>query len=466
VSAVLTEKHGKVSDPPHAEPAFETRASVKKAIPKPPPAKYRRWLLIASVAAVVGVAAWQVYARIAAHGKGAEAAASENGDRTGKASLGFVAGEDGKSDATPRETVPVEVVQRSHTLRLTGSLAPYAKSAVVANTSGIASKVLVDRGSVVRKDDVLVEIDPADANNKLAEGKAVVDELRARLGLGETSEPFEPENQPEVKLAIAALDLAKSNLRRASELHAGKVVSTEAYEQARTECELGMQRVGQALHQVRQSYQAYKTALVRQEMLEKTLRDTKIRAPFDGAVAEKLVEVGEQISSGMQATKVVTLVQIDRLRLSLTVPQQNIGCIQRGQTVRFEVDSFPNRTFEGKVEFITPTVNSDTRSLMVEAVVDNRSGLLRPGLFATAELQLAEQQAKIFVPATAVQRMDEVARVFVVRDGLAREQVVSLGDESQQKVEIRAGLTGNEVLVARPELVRDGARVSTGISRP
>jgi RND family efflux transporter MFP subunit len=444
------------------------------------PARRLRWLVIVVAAALAGVGAWQAYVRIAAHGKAAAdagAAEGESGQRTTKASLGFVPGDhaSGKSGAAARyETAPVEVVGRGHMLRLTGSLMPYKRSSVVANTSGIAAEVRVDRGSVVRRNDILVQIDATDANNKLAEGRELLKELEVRLGLDATGGAFQPESQPEVKLAKASLEQARANLRRAGDLYAKHVVTTESYEQLQTDCELAAQRYGQALHQIRQSYQAYKTAQARVKILEKAVADCTIRAPFDGVVVEKLVEDGEQISAGMQATKVVTLAQIDRLRLSLSVPQQNVGDVREGQTVWFHVDSFPDRRFQGEVKFITPAVTSDTRSMIVEAVVENaakeggalRPGPLRPGLFATAELEVRqpgegpEAAAKMFVPASAVKKMDEVARVFVVRDGVAREQVVALGEETPQRVEIRSGLTGKERIVTRPEGIRDGDPVA------
>ena len=220
---------------------------------------------------------------------------------------------------------------------------------------------------------------------------------------------------------------------------------TEAFDQTQTEYELAIQRYRQALFQIRQAYQVCRTAEIKLAILKKAVDDTTIRAPFDGWVAEKLVAVGEQISSGMQATKVVTLVRIDPLRLSLTVPQQDIGRIQPGQTVRFHVDSFPDRTFEARVRFIAPVVTNDTRSMVVEAVAPNPDRALRPGLFATAELELPRPGSRaVSCRLGAVQRTGEVGRVFVVRDGVAREQVVALGEADEAKVEIRAGLTGKE----------------------
>ena len=267
---------------------------------------------------------------------------------------------------------------------------------------------------------------------------------------------FNPEDEPEVRLAKASADLAAANLKRAKDLYAKNVMSAEAFDQTRTDYELASQRYRQAFLQIRQAYQVCHTAQVKLAILKKALADTTIRAPFDGWVAEKLVAVGEQINSGVQATKVVTLVRIDPLRLSLTVPQQDIGRIEPGQTVRFHVDSFPDRTFEARVRFIAPVVTSDTRSMVVEALAPNPGCLLRPGLFATAELELRGQATGCFAPAGAVIRSGEVGRVFVVRGGVAREQVVAIGEAEGPAVEIRAGLTGQELLAAHPELVHDG----------
>lgn len=418
--------------------------------------KNKRWLLLGGLALGAAGALFAAQAKLSAWGATAKAKLGiAEPSAQQEASAG--SSQEGKKAAPrPTPTVAVEVVAKNETLRVTGSLMPDEKSSVASNASGIAAEVRCDRGSVVKKGDVLVQIDPTDAKNKLVEGQALVEELRVRLGLDEGPEPFDPLEQPEVKQARASLDLAMANFKRSEELHGKRVVSTEAFEQARTEYDLASSRYRQTLKQVRQSYQIYKTALARLAILEKAVEDTTIRAPFDGWVAERLVSVGEQISSGMQATKVVTLVRVDPLRLSLTVPQQSIGAVQPGQKVLFQVDSFPGRTFEGSVRYITPIVNSETRSLVVEAVVPNPDGLLRPGLFATAQLELGEKAPEMFVPLAAVQRIGEVAKVYVVRDGRAREQVVALGTVNDRSVEVKAGLTGKEMLVAQPERVRDG----------
>ena len=390
MSTVLTEKPATGVKPLSLDHVADTQPTDRPSESRRP--QSRRWLLIAVLAAIVGGGAWYAYARLAAADKSpSETNTGENGSSAGKATLGFLSRSGAKDSALRIETVPVERVQRSDILRLTGSLIADERSSVASNTSGIAAEVAVDRGSIVRKNDVLVQIDPTDAKNKLTEGRAMLEELKARLGLDGDMATFNPQNQPEVRLAEASADLAASNLKRAKEMFAKKVISAEAYDQTQTEYELASQRYRQALLLIKQAYQACQTAMAKLAILEKAVADTTIRAPFDGWVAERLVSVGEQISSGMQATKVVTLVRIDPLRLALTVPQQNIGCIRPGQTVRFHVDSFPDREFTGTVRFIAPIVANDTRSMVVEAVVPNPNGALRPGLFATAELVLPKK---------------------------------------------------------------------------
>ena len=419
-----------------------------------------RWWIIGGLVVVVGVGVAVVRFVQSSSARASDHSAEAAG---GKATLGFQDNAKGVADkpaATPTDTVPVQV-ERTHTaLTLTGTLMADEKSAVASNVSGIVADVRVDRGSLVRKGDVLIQLDPTDAQNRLNEGLALVEELRTRLGLeNETAEPFDAENQPEVKMARAAWQLAVAQYKRTSELYEKRVISSEIFDQVRTEHESSAYRYRQALNQIRQTYQAYKTAQTRLASLRKALKDATITAPFDGLVAEKLVAPGEYVASGPQAAKLVTLVRINPLRLSLAVPQQSIGFVRAGQRVAFEVDSFPGRTFQGELRYISPVVTADTRTLIAEAVVDNADGALRPGLFAKARLELPEQKVELYVPPTAVQRTGEVARVFVVREGVARERVVSLGEASGARVEVRSGLDGSETVVAQADKVRDGQRV-------
>ena len=129
-----------------------------------------------------------------------------------------------------------------------------------------------------------------------------------------------------------------------------------------------------SLQEARQDHLAYLTAVARLAALRKAVADTTIVAPFDGLVVEKHVTVGEQVAGGFIASKVITLARINPLRVWVTVPQQSVGQVVQGQKLVFQVDSYPDRTFQGEVRYISPAVTNDTRSLLVEAVADNSDG--------------------------------------------------------------------------------------------
>ena len=452
-ATVLTEQKAGLQ-PTEAEAAVRQAPAEAEALP----AKRhgRRWALIALAIAALGGGGWY-----ALHERMGAAQAKDAPPAGGKAELRFAEADGGGAGipAARVETVHVEVVPCPDRLRVTGTLTADEQSSVASNVNGIVAEVRVERGSIVKKGDVLVQLDPTDATNRLAEGVALAEELKAKLTLDEAAGEFVAEEQPKVMLAKAALDLMISRVKRAEVLLPNDAISADECEQVKSEYECTVQRHRQALQEVREDYQKYRTAIVRLDALRKALADTTIVAPFDGIIAEKKVAVGEQVTGGFVATSVVTMVRIDPLRLTLTVPQQAIGQIIPGGKVFFHVDSYPGRTFEALVRYISPVVTSDTRSLVIEAVTPNPDGGLRPGLFATAELELPQKQSKLLLPAAAVRRTGEVARVFVVRDGVAREQVVALGEEAGGKVEIRSGLTGDELVLSRSEVFRDGDKL-------
>jgi multidrug resistance efflux pump len=302
-------------------------------------------------------------------GAGKPVSAETAASAAGKANLGYVNGDlaQEKKDQTVPETTAVEVVKQRKSLRVTGSLVGDELSNVASNVNGIVIEIRVDRGSVVKKGEVLVQLDPTDAKNRLSEGLALVEELKTKLSLGDSSAPFVAEEQPEVKLAKATLNLAKSRLKRAENLLPQKAISLDDFEQIRAEADCAEQRYQQAILQIKQTYQSYKTNVAKLSAMRKAVDDTTIKSPFDGVVVEKHVALGEQVTGGFIASKVITVVKTSPLRVSLTVPQQHIVHIVPGQKASFHVDSFPEKTFEAEIRYISPAVTSDTRSLLVEA---------------------------------------------------------------------------------------------------
>jgi RND family efflux transporter MFP subunit len=132
-----------------------------------------------------------------------------------------------------------------------------------------------------------------------------------------------------------------------------------------------------------------------------------------------------------------------------------------GRSVSFVIDAYPDRTFTGRVRYVSPDVRADSRSLVVEAVVPNEDGMLKPGLFATAQIEEASNRPGILVPAAAVRTVAGTSRVFVVKGDQAEERIVTTGQTVGQMVEITSGVSAGDV-VATTNVVQlvDGARVA------
>jgi membrane fusion protein (multidrug efflux system) len=349
---------------------------------------------------------------------------------------------------------PVEAVMHNLTLRLTGSLGADDKSEVGSNAAGNVSETRVDRGSFVKKGDVLLQIDPRDAQNALEEGINAAEELRVRLGLDEAKE-FRVDEVPEVEAAKVTMDLAERSYHRSENLKKQNAIALESYDQSVTDYRTAVQRYNLTRRLAKQLYRSYRSAVTHLVTLRKAVDDCTIRAPMDGWVAERSISVGERIIALFPGAKLVTLLRIDPLRLTLTVPQQAMAQIKVGQAVTFRTDAFPGRQFRGAVRYISPTVTADNRSLCVEAVVPNPKAELLPGLFVTAELQLDKKETELYVPASAVCNRGDVAAVFAIRGGKVCEQIVSLGEREASRVRILTGLAAGDVVVTAPDGLHD-----------
>jgi RND family efflux transporter MFP subunit len=158
--------------------------------------------------------------------------------------------------------------------------------------------------------------------------------------------------------------------------------------------------------------------------------------------------------------KIAEVVRITPLRVQLTVPEQFVAAVGVGQPVALAVDAFPQRTFAGKVRYVSPALRADQRALTVEAVVPNENGELKPGMFATALVQQAEKTPAVLVPGTAVQTIAGTSRVYVVKGDRVEERVVTTGQKLESLVEISSGLkAGEQVATSGVAQLVDGMKI-------
>lgn len=341
-------------------------------------------------------------------------------------------------------------------IRVSGTLAAQEEAEVAAEVAGRVVATPIERGSPIAAGAALVRIADADVAAQVQEAEANAAQMEARLGTRSGS-PFDVDGVPEVANAQANYALVRSEFERTKTLQERKLISASEFDQKQAQVEAARRQYEVARNGAVQQYQALQAAQARVAMARKALADTVVRSPFDGVVGERLVSVGDYVTRG---TKVASVLRVNSLRVELTVPAQYVTAIAVGKPVSLEVDAYPGETFAGTVRYVSPNLRSDTRALIVEAVVENAAGRLKPGLFVTARIEQAAKSPAILVPSTGVQKAATAYRVFVVVGDRVEERLVTLGQSEGDRVEVTSGLAaGDRIVVDAIERLRDGAAI-------
>ena len=342
-------------------------------------------------------------------------------------------------------------------IRATGTLMAEVQADVAAETAGRVVATPIERGTAVEQGAALVRLSPTETDAQVQEAEANAAQIEARLGIT-AGTPFDVNAVPDVMNAKATSELTASELARIRSLLDQRVVSQSEFDQRRTQMEAARQQFEAAKNSAAQQYQSLQAARARVTLARKSLADTVVKAPFGGLIAQRLVSVGDYVTRGM---KVAVVVRIDPIRAQLTVPQQFISAVAVGQKITFEVDAYPGRRFEGTIRYVSPALQADQRALTVEAEVPNRNHELKPGLFATAQLEQPKPTPALLVPSTAVQTNAGTSRVYVVNGDHVEERVVTTGQTVDALVEITNGLkAGEHVATTNVAKLADGSAIA------
>jgi membrane fusion protein, multidrug efflux system len=217
----------------------------------------------------------------------------------------------------------------------------------------------------------------------------------------------------------------------------------------------------------------YDQAIAGISKTEALISQKLVRAPFDGELGVRRVEVGQFLSAG---TQIVTLTDLSMLYANFTVPEKASGALKVGQTVRISVDAYPGRTFDGKITTIEPQILSDTRNIRVQATIANPDKILKPGMFTTTTVVLPDKPPVITVPETAVDYTLYGDSVFLITEKKGDDGKTSLtavrtfvrtGDRVDGRAEILEGLKPGDRVVAVGQLkLQSGAAVTISTDPP
>jgi RND family efflux transporter MFP subunit len=344
-------------------------------------------------------------------------------------------------------------------LDVLGELLALEESVVATKAAGRLEEIRFDIGDRVAAGALLARIEPRDAELRVLQADAAVRAARAVIGLPAEGDDdtIDPEHAPIVEYAKARLDAAVRSKERATALSQGGVSSPAEFDAAATEHQLSLS----LLQEARETLENRRALLAQRRadlaVARQAVEDTRILAPFEGGVVERIANTGEYVSAG---TPIARLVRDGSLRLRVRIPEPDVAHVHIGQQLRADVIGVG--AVSARITRASPALDSRSRALFVEAEIPNAEHQLRSGSFAKVQIVLEADARALCVPVDAVVNFAGVDKVFVVESGRAREKRVAAGRREAQRIEILSGLEAGAEVVLSPGSLRDGDAVTTG----
>ena len=360
----------------------------------------------------------------------------------------------------PREVTMTPVAERSlaRTVTATGTLAADEQVVLGTKVAGRVSEVTVDLGSRVKRGQAIGRLDQSDFKLRVDQAEAALQQARARLGLSPTGtdEKIDPEQTAIVRQAQAVLEEARLTRERSIKLMQQDLIARAQLDTAEANLKVAEGRYQDAMEEVRNRQGIIAQRRSELDLARQQLADTVITSPIDGAVSLKQASVGEYLAAG---APVATLVRLHPLRLRVAVPEREGSGVRGGQPVRLTVEG-DTTTYNGRVVRLSPIVQEQNRTVMVEAEVPNERAMLRPGSFARVEIVTDAGQPVVTVPAASIITFAGVEKVLVVRQGKTAEVRVTTGRRLGDEVEIIEGVKRGDAVVTVPGNLTGGQTVT------
>ena len=335
--------------------------------------------------------------------------------------------------ATKIAMVKVESRSLSRTVPLTATLAPFLQTDVEARVPGYVEKVLVDRGSKVRRGQLLVVLSAPEMGSQTSASEASLHQAEADVA--------------QAKAAAAGAASTYERLLLAAKTP-GAIAGNELIQAQK------QKEAADAVVQAREaSAKAASSQLSSAKEMQAYLRVT---APFDGIITERLVHPGMMVAAGSHQA-LLRLEQTSHLRLIVPVPETYVGNLSRGKQVTFHVPAHPGKSYSGVIARIPESLDTQSRSMMVELDVPNGDSSLAPGMYPTVDWPVSSGDNLLFVPTSSVVTTTEHTFVIASVNGRAHWLDVRKGPVSGEQVAVRGELKAGELVVKQAtDEIREG----------
>jgi len=362
-----------------------------------------------------------------------------------------------QEEALPRvEVVQVGRSARNSELTLPGNIQAITEAPILARADGYLLRRTVDIGDRVRLGQPLAEIEAPELDEQMQQAKANLQQARAALDQ-----------------ALANYDQGKSNMDfahttadRWGRLAARGAVSRQENDQYQSQSRAlaaNLQALEKAIAAQRSTVSAAEASLAR---LDKVQAYRIVKAPFDGVITMRNVDVGALVNAGN--TLLFRIAQTGTLRTYVNVPQADTGSIRPGQAAHLSVSNLPGRQFAGTVARTANALDPNSRTLLVEVHVPNADGALLPGMYAQVDLNSTRANPPMLIPSEALMVRADGARVALVRpDHTVHFQKIQIGRDYGDRLEVSSGLQQGDMIIPNPgDIAREGLKIEPVIQAP
>jgi len=354
-------------------------------------------------------------------------------------------GQRGKPAAIEVRTTGVQRISIQRQIELSGNLVSIDQVKVSTEVAGTVISANIDLGREVRAGEILIKLDDRELQLARDRAESALKQTEAQLGL-DPSKPnvIPPDDQiASVRTAIANRDDAKVKYAQTQELVLKGLVPRSDLDTNETRLKVTEAVLQSSLESVRSLKASLQDRRASLQLAQKKIEDATVKSPVNGVVSERLVQRGEFVREN---TQVATIVQLNPLQLRTAVQEKFSNLIRPNLPVQFVVEPFPGQTFSGKIANISPSIDEQTRTFAVEVQVDNSNRRLKPGFFAKGVILTERDNNVMALPEDAVSTLAGVSSVFVIDDGVIRQQSVSLGAHEGKFFEILDGIKGDETI--------------------
>jgi RND family efflux transporter MFP subunit len=339
-------------------------------------------------------------------------------------------------------------------LLLPGNITPLIEASLNARAEGYLKKRYVDFGDQVKNGQLLAEIEAPELDQQVQQARATVSQSEAALA----------HTQHALVQSQANLRLSQVTAERWKTLTERGVVSRQEFDQKQAQFEADRASVQSAEADVRAAEDNVRASQANLQRLVQLQDYEKVTAPFAGIITARNLDLGALISA---STPIFRIAMIDTLRIMVDVPEQSSPFIKIGEPAELTLQEFPGRSFSGKVSRTANALDANTRTLPTEIQVGNPSHVLMPNMYANVRLIGARATPWVLIPGDSLVVRTKGAQVAVVgANNLVHFQSVEIGRDYGPELEIRSGLTGNEIVIINPtDDVREGVAVKPVFQR-